>query len=600
MSRSPGGRGFLITRQEARLPRPGEPSGMGTFKPLYKIDGLLTSIRWLLLISAGLIIFLQAQTVREELPWALLILIVIGGVGNLLVMISLAVDVSPRPVPLLTLVGDTIIAIGLLTSGGSPASPLLFYSLFPILTSALRFDWRFNVMTSGSIMGAYIAFKIVGQNLTPAEQIRAVGTLILLGLAAVLSGTIAGRVRTMVLQAIRSDAEGELRQLRTRSEQARAIFEMASTLSATLSYERILDAVLDVGSMGLREFGSVAQRLVSAVLLFTQDGLVVRASRRLTARDESARLTGSSGIIAKALETAEPQICDDPKADPDLATFVAMHRCVTAAAVPLRAGFEAYGVAIFGSPEPNVFTPEHMELLTAVASQAIIALQNAQLYQRLQEEKNRIVDIEEDARKKLARDLHDGPTQSVAAIAMRLNFTRTLLKRNPGRVDDELEKIEELARKTTKEIRHMLFTLRPLVLETQGLIPALEQYVQKLRESDDSIEVTLEGGRLSDRINKDAQGVIFYIIEEAVGNARKHAQASHIWIRLHENTTELQVEVRDDGIGFEVQAMQATYDKRGSLGMVNMNERAALVNGKLSVASAPGQGTRITLVMPLK
>jgi signal transduction histidine kinase len=352
--------------------------------------------------------------------------------------------------------------------------------------------------------------------------------------------------------------------------------------------------------MGLREFASLAQRLVSMVLLFSQDGLVVHASRRLTARDEAVKVPGSRGVIAQALQSAEPQACNDPKSDPELASFVSMHRCVTAVVVPLRAGFESYGVAIFGSPEPNVFTNEHMELLTAVSSQAIIALQNAQLYQRLQEEKNRIVDIEEDARKKLARDLHDGPTQSVAAIAMRLNFTRALLKRNPGRVDDELEKIEELARKTTKEIRHMLFALRPLVLETQGLVPALEQYVQKLRESDNSTEVVLDAGKISNRISKDAQGVIFYIIEEAIGNARKHAQAQHIWIRLQETPHEFQAEVRDDGLGFEVQAMQATYDKRGSLGMVNMNERAQLLGGALSIASAPGQGTRITLAMPIK
>jgi len=572
---------------------------MRTTKPLYQIDGLLTTLRWLVLIGVGIVIVLQAEATQSGLPWPLLILVVAAGVGNLLIVISLAVDMSPRPVPLIALAGDTLLAIILIALDPNLTSPLLFYALFPILTSALRFNWVFNVVTAGSIMGAYIGLKVIGRSLRPEDQSQVLGTLLLLALAALVSGTIGGRVKSLVLQAMRTEAEGELRQLRARREQARAIFEMASTLSATLSYERILDAVLDVGAMGLREFGSVAQRMVSMVLLFTKDGLVVNASRRLTARDEAARLTGVSGAIAEALKSAEPIICDDPKSDAELATFVAMHRCVTAAIVPLRVGFESYGVAVFGSPEPNVFTPEHMELLTAVASQAIIALQNAQLYQKLQEEKNRIVDIEEDARKKLARDLHDGPTQSVAAIAMRLNFTRSLLKRNPARVDEEIEKIEELARKTTKEIRHMLFTLRPLVLETQGLVAALEQYVQKLTESDDSIDVILEAGRLTDRVSKDVQGVIFYIIEEAVGNARKHAQAKHIWVRLHEDSNQLTAEIRDDGIGFDVQAMQASYDKRGSLGMVNMSERAALINGTLSVASAPDQGTRIVLAMPL-
>jgi len=571
---------------------------MRTTRPLYQIDGLLTTLRWLLLIGVGVVIVLQAESAGED-PVPRLLIPAAAGVVNLLLVISLAVDVSPRPVPFIALMGDIVLSIVLVATGRSLVSPLLFYALFPILTSALRFDWRTNVITSGAIMGAYVALKVIGQPLTGPELSQALGTLLLLAMTAIVSGTIGGRVKSLVLQTLRSDAEGELRQLRARREQARAIFEMASTLSATLNYERILEAMLDVGAMGLREFGSVAQRLVSMVLLFTQDGLVVSASRRLTSRDEATRLTGTRGAIAQALKTAEPVICDDPKADTELASFVALHRCVTAVIVPLRVGFESYGVVVYGSPEPNVFTPDHLELLIAVASQAIIALQNAQLYQKLQEEKNRIVDIEEDARKKLARDLHDGPTQSVAAIAMRLNFVRTLLKRNPTRVDEEIEKIEDLARKTTKEIRHMLFTLRPLVLETQGLVPALDQYIHKLHETDNSLELFLDAGRLSDRVSKDAQGVIFYIIEEAVGNARKHAQAQHIWIKLHEEASQLVAEVRDDGIGFEVQAVQASYDKRGSLGMVNMNERAALVKGKLTVASAPGQGTHVMLTMPL-
>ena len=573
---------------------------MRTTRPLYEIDGLLTTLRWLLLFGVGVVTVLQAQATNAPLPIPLLVLIFLAGVGNLLIVISLTVDVSPRPVPLLALLGDTLLAIVLIALNPGLTSPVLFYAVFPILTAALRFNWLYSFITAGLIMGTFLTVNRIGEIRDPVGQTQALGTLLLLGLTALVAGTLGGRVKNLVLQAMRGEAEGELRQLRARREQARAIFEMASTLSATLSYERILDAVLDVGAMGLREFGSVAQRLVSMVLLFTKDGLVVSASRRLTARDEALRFSGEPrGVIASALKAAEPVICNDPKSDPELAGFVALHRCVSAVVVPLRAGFEAYGVAAFGSPEPNVFTPDHLELLTAVASQAIIALQNAQLYQRLQEEKNRIVDIEEDARNKLARALHDGPTQSVAAIAMRLNFTRTLLKRNSSRVDDELEKIEDLARKTTKEIRHMLFTLRPLVLETQGLAPALEQYVQKLRESDDSVEVSLETSRLSERVSKDAQGVIFYIIEEAVGNARKHSEARHIWVLLREEANQLTAEVRDDGIGFEVQSVQATYDKRGSLGLINMYERAQLVSGTLSVASAPGQGTRVTLIMPL-
>jgi signal transduction histidine kinase len=337
------------------------------------------------------------------------------------------------------------------------------------------------------------------------------------------------------------------------------------------------------------------------VLLFTSAGLKVAASRHLNSRDEKLLVDlKEGGSVSQSLAKAEPVICDDPIHDPELTTFTAMHRCQIAVCVPLRAGFENFGAAVFGSQDAGVFTPDNIDLLTAVCNQAIIALQNAQLFESLRSEKARIVEIEEDARKKLARDLHDGPTQNVAAIAMRLNYTRTLFQRDRVRVPEELEKLEELARNTTKEIRHMLFTLRPLVLETQGLKAALETLVQKLHETDPDLQVHLELDDLAEKLDKDIQGMMFYVVEEAVGNARKHAEAHNVWIRTTPNGRDYLIEVQDDGKGFDVGKVQANYDQRGSLGMINMHERAEVLNAKLSIASAIGQGTRVTMRLPLE
>jgi signal transduction histidine kinase len=200
----------------------------------------------------------------------------------------------------------------------------------------------------------------------------------------------------------------------------------------------------------------------------------------------------------------------------------------------------------------------------------------------------------------LARDLHDGPTQSVAAIAMRINFARRLIDRNPKDAAEELFKIEELARKTTKEIRHMLFTLRPLVLESKGLRAALESMAEKMHETfgqdvlievDDNIVAQLDMGK---------QGVIFNIADEAVNNARKHAQAAHVWVRLKPLQKGLAVlEIRDDGTGFDVEKTKSTYESRGSLGMINLKERAELLNGILQLQSKPGVGTRIQVFIPM-
>jgi signal transduction histidine kinase len=189
---------------------------------------------------------------------------------------------------------------------------------------------------------------------------------------------------------------------------------------------------------------------------------------------------------------------------------------------------------------------------------------------------------------------------------MRLNYARMLLtkKQNVQQMTEELAlelaRTEELARRTTKEIRHMLFTLRPLILETQGLHAALEQYISKLAETDPT-PIYLETAPNVDRsLDQNAQGVIFYIIEEAICNARKHAQAENIWVRFGIQDNSFVAEVQDDGTGFDVAEVQLRYDERSSLGMINMHERAELVGGKLSIASAPGSGTRIILTVPLR
>jgi signal transduction histidine kinase len=241
-----------------------------------------------------------------------------------------------------------------------------------------------------------------------------------------------------------------------------------------------------------------------------------------------------------------------------------------------------------------------MDLLAAIGTQVTIAMQNAVLYRNLVQEKERIVDVEEDARKKLARDLHDGPTQNVSAIAMRMSYIYRLLERKPEDVPAELKKVEELARKTTKEIRNMLFTLRPLVLESQGLTAALDQLSEKMQETHNQAVAINVGSDVERVLDSHQQGVIFYIVEEAVGNARKHAEAELISVNVHRQEDFVVVQIADNGVGFDTGAVDANYDQRGSLGMVNMRERAALLDASLRIESAEGKGTSITILVPIK
>jgi signal transduction histidine kinase len=399
--------------------------------------------------------------------------------------------------------------------------------------------------------------------------------------------------------------DAEERRRRMESERLRAIYELTSTLTATLSYKRVLDSALDLAYTALNpnpepDEPIVDEKLVSSVFLFQGDELRLGSARRFTSADMRVVLRGTEGILKRIFDSGEAVLTSDIGYDPELGRIIALRSCTTAYCFPLRSGFNIYGAMLFSHPDPNYFTKERRGLLDIIGRQSVIAVQNARLYQDLVEEKERMVEVQEETRKKLARDLHDGPTQSVAAIAMRINLARRMLKKGTEGTEDELIRIEELAHRTTKEVRHMLFTLRPLILESQGLTAALDAMAEKMRETfAQNVIVNVDENVLED-MEMGKQGVIFYIIEEASNNARKHANALHIWVRLRSFEKGIALlEIEDDGLGFDVEAVNKSYDQRGSLGMINLRERTELVNGLLTIDSAPGRGTRIQVYIPL-
>ena len=385
----------------------------------------------------------------------------------------------------------------------------------------------------------------------------------------------------------------------------RDIYSLISKLTATLKYEKVLEIALDLGSRVLATPNVPAEKLVSAVLLFAESDhehpvLTIGAARHFTQADFRAVLPGTSGLIGEVIEEGLPKSTNDIAKDPELDRIVALRTCKVAYCLPLRAGLDTYGGLLFAHSDPNFFTQSKCELLEIISHQSVIAIQNARLYSDIQQEKERMIEIQEQEHKKLARDLHDGPTQSMAAIAMRLNFARRLLERDPKATADELMKIEELARRTTKEIRHMLFTLRPLELESQGLIGALKAMAEKTHETYNQNVIVEAEENVVSQLEMSRQTIIFYIAEEAINNACKYAQASHIMIRMKSFNQDLvMLEIQDDGVGFDKKAVESNYDQRGSLGLKNMTERTEMVNGIFQLDSAVGKGTTIRVIIPL-
>lgn len=575
----------------------------------FKIEWLFSNLRWFFLIATALVTGINALLTDTPFPSSLIALLTVGAIANFMVMLFLVINAFRRSFPIFTLVLDVILAMGLIAVSGGTTSPVFFVSFIPIITTALRFSWITSFSIALAIVGLYwtLAWNSLQLNLDMGFQEIITRSLFFItnGLVLLFAGCavsyLGSRIRQTLIVERGQKEKASKTALDAAHQRVRLIFELASTLSATLNYERVLEAALDVSNAGLREFLGKEIPQVGMILLFGMDqSLYVATGQGLTNQDGRTRFPVLEGALEKALHNAEPILLDEPGADPELGRIVAVHSCRQAIVLPLLAGFESYGLLVLASPEANTYTPDFQDLLVAVCNQAVMALQNARLYQELVDEKERLVAVEEDARKKLARDLHDGPTQTIAAIAMRLNYIQMLIERDPSKALPELKQLENLARKTTKEIRQMLFTLRPLILETQGLAPALEQYVQKLAETD-PLPIHLEvAGDINKLLESDAQGAIFYIVEEAIANARKHAQAKDLWIRLYQRGMSVIAEVEDNGKGFDVAKVEAGYAERSSLGMLNLQERSSLVGGKTVIQSKPGKGTKITVTVPIR
>lgn len=561
----------------------------------------LDSIDWVIFSTRGL--FLTALPLVAGFDGILTETLIILFTGWLLfTLLTSLVRVGgwrPRWLEAVAAAVETGFAVSCIVLSGRLDSPLWWSLLIGSTRVALAYGLMPSLAMTISGFLTYVVESVVSN--TDVAQDWPILTLlgIVILICSYILGWLAKRVHTIAEQ-IGHEEGLSLSQVRERErERARAVFSMAAELSSTLNYERVLDMALDISAQSLADIDSETTDLVSALLLFTNGEMHVASDRGLTHADRRITFPGEQGVLDRTLISGEPRLTRNPSEDPELQRLVGLHGRQVVLSIPLSAGLETYGVLLFAHRQPHYFTAERVEILWAIAQQAMIALQNARLYRDLEQEKERITEIQEEARKKLARDLHDGPTQTIAAIAMRVNFARRLMERDPQAASEELYKVEDMARRTTKEIRHMLFTLRPLILESQGMVAALMQLAEKMRETHGQNIIITADHEVAEDMEMASQGVVFYIAEEAVNNARKHAEAEHIWVRLERREDMFVLEVEDDGVGFNVGAVDANYEQRGSLGIVNMRERAELVNGVLHIESTEGRGTCITVYVPL-
>ena len=331
--------------------------------------------------------------------------------------------------------------------------------------------------------------------------------------------------------------------------------------------------------------------------------LVLSLTEPSTGELREFRIPIDRGIAGWVASNGIGQIVNDVEQDPRWFDGIArdidfVTRSILCA--PMRLGERVVGVMqLLNKRSGEPFTEQDLRFLTTLAAQAAIAVENARLVRSLKEEHDRLLTKEAEVRATIARDLHDGPTQSIAAIAMNIEFIKRLMRAMPERVESELEVLSDLVMKTSYDIRTLLFELRPLGLETQGLLATLQQYVSRFRDPSGSMKLRLEAPASIPRLPLEVEGAIFMIVQEAVNNARKHARAPEVVVYLYQEDDQLVASVRDRGRGFNLAAVESSYNTRGSLGLLNMRERARLIGGECRIRSAEGEGTTVELRVPL-
>ena len=317
---------------------------------------------------------------------------------------------------------------------------------------------------------------------------------------------------------------------------------------------------------------------------------------------EGQRMRADKGIAGWVFSHRQPDIVHDVRSNGRFYSAIDEslgYHTSSLVAVPMIAKGQRIGVLeVLNKKSGKRFDENDHDILYALAGQAAIAVVNARLYQEVHDEKDRIIALEEDVRKELARDFHDGPAQTLAAMIMSIELIEALPEKIPEPVALGLKELRAMATKTLHQVRNMIFELRPVILKTQGLEPALHSYVERLREAEDmNIHLKVEG--LEERLPAKLEEICFSIMQEAISNVKRHANEKNVWLTAIRRGEEFQVAIKDDGKGFDLAEVDRSYDRRGKLGLLNMRERAEMIRGRLSIESAPGEGTTITLDIPL-
>jgi signal transduction histidine kinase len=383
---------------------------------------------------------------------------------------------------------------------------------------------------------------------------------------------------------------------RVRDMEAQAFYDVFQDQLQSLSVQELMGRVLETL---MRTFSA------QAGVILLREG----RSRKLTVQawkgvDETLAAQFSTsvgrGLAGRIASSGKPLAVVDVENEPLIRNAAIRKAFHSLWGVPLTVRGEVRGVLQLGFSQEYHCLPREMALFEAVAERCAMAIDKARLLEELHDREEQIrklgehmLNVEEEERRRISRELHDEVGQSMQVIRLYLEMMRGSLPKEAHEIAARLTETQNLTEQTIEEMRRLISALSPNVLEDLGLPASIRQFVANFRRTFAG-HVSLQMTGL-DHLPRGTQIMIYRLVQECFSNIIKHSHAGDVGLRVSRKNGHIQVKVEDDGVGFD---LTEASRKRGSFGLSGMRERVALLGGDIEIESALGKGTRVEIAIP--
>jgi signal transduction histidine kinase len=477
--------------------------------------------------------------------------------------------------------------------------------LVPIIYAGYSFRLRAGIATASAAFAVMLP-RVLLASPVPLDAILESTGVILVGVSSCLWFESRWKTREQKeescreLETVEENLQTQVRLSRSNAKRLATLNAISGMVSRSLDPEQVLGGAIDL-VMEVME--------VEIALIFTLDkdlNEVKLAAHEGISTEFAQKLENSAiweNFNRPVIQKGQPELVED--VSQHVQTKEIWHEKIQSLlTVPLRAKGEITGTLCVGNRRPRQFLPEDVELLKVIGVQIGIAMENTRLYHNEKQMKENlrhyieaITRAQEEERKRISRELHDETVQQLVALSHQLEeFGDENTRLNEADMT-ALTALQQRLKDAMRSIRLFSRDLRPPMIDDLGLLPAVEWLAGQLNTAN-AMNIEMNTAGIERRLAPDTELALFRIVQEALNNARRHARASQLTVKLEFGVDSIDVQVKDNGQGFKVPDSMGEMSKTGKLGLAGMAERAHLIGAELKIQSSPAAGTSISVHLP--